>query len=113
MRISLTLATAQSHRPVHGADAIFVAAEPVVIGSIVRGADEQSSVVVITVALRVPRNAFAGHPRTELLPAASADECTAGRVLTISFSGVPHATPEFGDESARVARVAAALVGRD
>jgi hypothetical protein len=33
--------------------------------------------------------------------------------MTIYFSGVPDATPEFNDESLRATWVAAALIGRD
>jgi hypothetical protein len=64
-------------------------------------------------ALRVPRSEFADHPRTELHLAASIDDLAARRGMTIYFSGVPDATPEFNDESIRAAWVAAALVGRD
>ena len=141
-------AGAQSSRLVHGADAVFVAAEVVVVWSVLRGADESSTVVVITVAprraaigvaaaegvdpftgarvarggpvplvgphaLRVPRSEFADHPRTELHLAASIDDLAARRGMTIYFSGVPDATPEFNDESIRAAWVAAALIGRD
>ena len=45
-------ADAQSPRPVHGADAVFVAAQVVIVWSVLRGADENSTVVVITVAPR-------------------------------------------------------------
>ena len=149
--VTLALAStvaAQSPRQVHGADAVFVAAEAVVVWSVLRGADESSTVVGITVAprgaavgglaadgvdpftrarvprggpvplvgphtLRVPRSAFADHPRTELHLAASVDDLMAGRrMLTIYFSGVPDATPEFNDDNSRAAWVRAALVGR-
>ena len=50
-------AAAQSPRQVHGADAVFVSAEAVVVWSVLRGADESSTVVVITVA---PRGAAVG-----------------------------------------------------
>jgi hypothetical protein len=141
-------AAAQAPRLVHGADAVFVAAEAVIVWSVLRGADESSTLVVITVAprggaigvvavdgvdsltrgrvrrggpvplagphaFRVPRSDFAEHPRTELHLAGSLEDLAAGRrVLTIDFTGVPDATPEFSDEGARAAWVAAALVGR-
>jgi hypothetical protein len=141
-------ADAQSPRPVHGADAVFVAAQVVIVWSVLRGADENLTVVVITVAprraamgvvsaegvdpftgarvprggpvplvgphaFRVPRGEFAEHPRTELHLAASLDELATPRGMTIYFSGVPDATPEFNDESLRATWVAAALIGRD
>ena len=53
------------------------------------------------------------RPRTELHQAASVDDLATRRGMTIYFSGVPDATPEFNDESTRAAWVTAALIGRD
>ena len=63
--------------------------------------------------LRVPRGAFAEHPRTELLLASRLDDLRAGREAQIVyFTGVPDATPEFTDEGARAAWVDGVLGGR-
>ena len=63
--------------------------------------------------LRVPRGAFADHPRTELRLAAGVDDLRAGRAARIVyFTGVPDATPEFADERARAAWVDGVLDGR-
>lgn len=46
--------------------------------------------------LRVARQRFAEHPRTEFRLAATVDDLAAGRdVLTVYFTGIPDATPEL------------------
>jgi hypothetical protein len=139
-------AAGQTLPEIHGADAIFAGAGVSVVWSVLRGADEASTSVVITVigrapsvgavaaegvdpftarrvpraapaslpaALRVPRAAFADHPRTELRLAARVEDLVAGQpALVVYFTGVPDATPEFTDEGARSAWVARALAGR-
>jgi len=133
---------------VHGADAVFIGEAVSVVWSVLRGGDEASTLVVITViartpavgavaaegvdpfsngrtpraapvtlatpaVLRVPRGAFADHPRTELLLAARVEDLHAGRpALIVYFTGIPDATPEFTDERARSAWVDGVLDGR-
>ena len=90
-----------------------VAAEGVDPFSAARVVRAAPVVIAGPVVLRVPRGAFADHPRTELRLAAGVDDLRAGRAARIVyFTGIPDATPEFTDERARSAWVDGVLDGR-
>jgi hypothetical protein len=106
---TLVVITVSAGEPSMGA----VAAEGVDPFSGARVARAAPVAIAGRAVLRVPRGAFADHPRTELRLAADVDDLRAGRAARIVyFTGVPDATPEFTDERARAAWVDSVLDGR-